>query len=218
MTKTEKEKETMSSALIATSCLTWSPVVAVAMVIIAQYRLIVNMLKQIICEVLENPVCPLCQETLKPRDSRWRIWCEEGHDVYHIKVRRLYCKHCRRLHTELPDCLSPYKHYTSETIEGVLDGVVTPHDEESESYPCEATMERWKQWLAHNYLFIEGFLRMIGFDILLLGEGFLRSTEKMLENIRKYYPTKSRSWLGFVNRVIYNSGASLEPFPKAEAP
>ena len=59
---------------------------------------------------------------------------------------------------------------------------------------------------------------MIGFDVLSLGEGFLRSTENMLENIRKYYPTKSRSWLGFVNRVIYNSGASLEPFPKAEAP
>ena len=79
-------------------------------------------------------------------------------------------------------------------------------------------MERWKQWLAHNYLFIEGFLRMIGFDVLSLGEGFLKSTENMLENIRKYYPTIGRSWLGFINRVIYNSGASLDPFLKAEAP
>ena len=90
------------------------------------------MFKQIICEVLETSVCPVCQGTLKPRDTRLRIWCEEGHDVFRIKV-------CR-LHTELPDCLSPYKHYTSETIEGVLDGVVTPHDETSESYPCEAIL------------------------------------------------------------------------------
>lgn len=98
------------------------------------------MFKQIICEVLETSACPVCRGTLKPRDTRLRIWCEEGHDVFRIKVRRLYCKHCRRLHTELPDCLSPYKHYTSENIEGVLDGVVTPHDETSESYPCEAIL------------------------------------------------------------------------------
>lgn len=79
-------------------------------------------------------------------------------------------------------------------------------------------MERWKQWLAHNYLFIEGFLRMIGFDVLELGENFLKSAENMLEYIRKYFPAKNGSWLGFVNRVVYNSGASLDPFPKAHAP
>ena len=43
-------------------------------------------------------------------------------------IRRLYCKKCRRLHNELPDILSPYKHYEAETIEGVVDDFVLPDD------------------------------------------------------------------------------------------
>jgi hypothetical protein len=40
----------------------------------------------------------------------------------------------------LPDILTPFKHYNEETISGVLDGIVTPEDEDSETYPSEDTM------------------------------------------------------------------------------
>ena len=35
----------------------------------------------------------------------------------------------------LPDILTPFKHYNEETILGVLDDIVTPDDEDSETYP-----------------------------------------------------------------------------------
>ena len=58
-------------------------------------------------------------------------------------IRRLKCSSCGKLHRELPDCLVPYKHYASEVISGVLDGIVTPEDDDSADYPCEMTMLRW---------------------------------------------------------------------------
>ena len=35
----------------------------------------------------------------------------------------------------LPDILTPFNHYNEETISGVLDDIVTPDDEDSETYP-----------------------------------------------------------------------------------
>ena len=40
----------------------------------------------------------------------------------------------------LPDILTPFKHYNEETISGVLDDIVTPEDEDSETCPSEDTM------------------------------------------------------------------------------
>ena len=191
---------------------------AIAMVIIAQYHMEVNLFGETICKSEEEPVCPICQNKLKFRDWRRRISLKEGREVTWIMIRRLYCKKCRRLHNELPDILSPYKHYEAETIEGVVDGFVLPDDRGSETYPCEATMNRWKQWIAHNAPFIEGFLRMIGYSIMELGKEFLMTEEKIFDSLRKRLPAEGKSWLGYINRIIYNSGASLEPFPRAEVP
>jgi hypothetical protein len=66
----------------------------------------------------------------------------------------------------LPDCLVPYKHYASEVIAGVLDEVITPDDADTEDYPCEATMHRWKHWLMVNYLRMVGYLNSIGHCLL----------------------------------------------------
>ena len=37
-----------------------------------------------------------------------------------LLLRRLRCRHCKKLHTELPDLLVPYKRYSRECIEDVL--------------------------------------------------------------------------------------------------
>ena len=47
------------------------------------------------------------------------------------------------MRNELPTNLSPHKHYEVDVIEGVVDGVITQDDLESEDYPCARTMERW---------------------------------------------------------------------------
>ena len=113
---------------------------------------------------------------------------------------------CRRIHTVLPDCLVPYKHYASEVIAGVLDEVITPDDADTEDYPCEATMHRWKHWLMVNYLRMEGYLKSIGHRLLGLKEGLLVSTVSLLEKLR----LSNERWLEAILRMIYNSGGFLE--------
>jgi len=54
----------------------------------------------------------------------------------------------------LPDILTPFKHYNEETISGVLDGIVTPEDEDSETYPPEDTMITRDLYLLLSFMII----------------------------------------------------------------
>lgn len=143
------------------------------------------------------------------RDFKLRIMKLEGGERRWIRIERRKCTNngCNRIHNALPDCLVPYKHYASEVISGVLDGVITPGDTEDEDYPCETTMLRWKHWLMANYLRIEGYLKSVGHRMLGLGEGFLRSNVSLLETLR----SSNSCWLEAILRMIYNSGGFLEP-------
>ena len=133
----------------------------------------------------------------------------EGGDKKILRIERLQCtnKGCRRIHNALPDCLVPYKHYSSEVISGVLDEVITPDDTEDEDYPCETTMLRWKRWLMKNYLRIDGYLRSVGHCFLGLGENLLESRISLLETIR----LSNTFWLEGSLRLIVNSGGFLVP-------
>ena len=146
-------------------------------------------------------------------DTRQRHLRQEGGTKRWGRIRRLFCKRCHRLHNELPTDLSPHKHYEVEVIEGVLDGVVVADDEDTEYHPCEKTTERWKLWLEHNRPFIEGYVRSVGFRLLNLGEDFLKAQESILDYLRDKYRYQENHWLSIVNRLVYNTGASLEPWP-----
>ena len=87
----------------------------------------------------DTPVCPVCGGTLKYRDSRPRIRKKEGGLKEYLMIRRLRCTECLRHHNELPDCLVPHKHYEAEVISGVLDGIVTSEDADSEDSPSLLT-------------------------------------------------------------------------------
>jgi len=152
-------------------------------------------------------ICPVCKETLRYRDSRQRIRKKEGGEKEHLMIRRFRCDHCHSYHNELPDCLVPYKHYETEVICGVLDGVVSPDDLESEDYPSFITMLRWLQWFNENLERIQGYLRTIGYSLFGLGEDFLFSQDSLLDAIRNKY----QNWLEKILRLIYNSGGFLVP-------
>ena len=154
-------------------------------------------------------ICPSCQGVLAYRDSRIRIRKKEGGRKDLLMIRRFRCKNCHSYHNELPDCLSPYKHYETEVISGVLDGVVTPEDADSEDYPSMQTMRHWLWWLQINLSNIEGYLRSTGYSIFRLGEGILFSKGSLLDAIRKKY----QNWLEIILRLIYNSGGFLVPIP-----
>lgn len=152
-------------------------------------------------------MCPICHETLSYRDSRIRIRRKEGGVKEQLMIRRFHCKSCHSYHNELPDCLVPYKHYETEVISGVLDGVVLPDDLDSEDYPSFRTMLRWLQWFNENLDRLNGYLRTIGYSILRLGGDILFSPVSLLDEIRNKY----QNWLELILRLIYNSGGFLVP-------
>lgn len=87
-------------------------------------------------------LCPICQKcSLIFRDYRSHIIRYEDGTHEWLRIPRHQCSNdkCRRIHRMLPDILTPFKHYNEETISGVLDGIVTPEDEDSETSPSEDT-------------------------------------------------------------------------------
>lgn len=127
-------------------------------------------------------------------------------------IRRLKCSgdRCGRLHNELPDCLCPYKHYDSQLIEDVVEGVVSEADAATEDYPCEGTMKHWRWWAQMNENNMEGQVRLAAHRFLDLDEAFLKSGFSLLERLKE---RTSPGWLRTVLRVIYNSGGRVEPDP-----
>jgi hypothetical protein len=58
-----------------------------------------------------------------------------------LKIRRLYCPPCERIHHELPDCIVPYKRYSADVIENVINGQSKKQD------ACSGgTAERIREW------------------------------------------------------------------------
>ncbi len=145
------------------------------------------------------PPCPICGGSLRYRDSRKRIRQKEGGVKEHLQIRRFRCRGCGALHNELPDCLTPHKHYETEVIAGVIEGTVSDSDLDSEDFPSRETMERWLEWFRINRQNIEGILRRVC--------GRLNSSMPLLDILRIQTP----SWLETALRIIYNSGERLVP-------
>ena len=122
-----------------------------------------------------------------------------------LKIRRLYCPSCHILHNELPDCLSPYKQYATEVIEGALEGVVTPFDEESEDYPSTDSIKRWKSWL---YELKKLFLVTIHARWSIIPNNILKL---VLSNslLLSYIEELRYNWLPLLLKLLYNY---LQPF------
>ena len=89
----------------------------------------------------------------------------EGGAKQWLMIRRFRCCRCRKLHNELPDCLTAFKHYKTEVIAGVVDGIVTLDDLDSENYPCVSTMLLWLRWFQLNLERMEGYLRMAAYEL-----------------------------------------------------
>lgn len=97
-------------------------------------------------------ICPYCNGLLKYYDSVPRIVRTKNGIIQWTAIRRLRCSVCGSIHRELPDFLFPYKHYETEVIKGVLEGIITSDTLGFENYPCEATMKRWRTRNIHLLL------------------------------------------------------------------
>jgi len=86
----------------------------------------------------KQSVCPVCGVALTVRDSRKRKVKDASGKEYIFKLRRLRCIHCSQVHLEIPDCLSPNKHYFRASISAVKDGSI------DYCAADDSTIRRWK--------------------------------------------------------------------------
>jgi hypothetical protein len=89
----------------------------------------------------EEIVCSVCDcATLIKKGWRKRklILIDEGEWV--LKVRRVRCKECNRIHHILPDILVPYKRHCLETVEKIVQG------NQEETFCGESDINRIKSW------------------------------------------------------------------------
>ena len=102
----------------------------------------------------------------------------------------------------LPDIMTPHKHYSTEVIENVVDEICTPETPQTEDYPCELTMTRWKAWIAGNHNHVDGVLKSVGSRLFEFGEELLNSNVSLMEQLRK----DGEGWLTVLNRITWNFG------------
>ena len=101
----------------------------------------------------------------------------------------------------------PHKHYAAKVIEDTVDEAIGPDDLSTEDYPCEQTMQRWKNWIERNQTQMEGCLRSAAYRILDYSDQLLNSGVSLLKNMREL----GAGWLCIVQRFVYNSGGAMAP-------
>ena len=105
------------------------------MIILTKYQIVPK--DDFFCILAKEPVlCPVCHSPLQVRDSKKRsLITENGVRVF--KLRRLKCPQCGKIHSEIPDCITPYKRYSRDLIERAVHG-------DTANCPAEdSTLYRW---------------------------------------------------------------------------
>ena len=89
--------------------------------------------------------CPECGGQLYKYDNVTRMLKTKNGAKSYVRIKRMRCTNCKRIHRQLTADILPYKHYEAEMVLGVLHGIITPEVIGFEDYPSEMTMERWKR-------------------------------------------------------------------------
>lgn len=110
------------------------------MIITHHYTLVLDEERDLyIVQNKQAPMCPDCGELLSGYDSRRRHVIGSDGVPYHFLLRRLKCPSCGRLHLEIPDLISPGKHYSANVIRQACIG-------KGEWCPADdSTIRRWKK-------------------------------------------------------------------------
>ena len=153
-----------------------------------------------------TPLCPICGWPMKLYDHRLRIMRQYDGDNEHVIVPRYRCTKtsCNKIHTALPDCLIPHKHYAAYIIEETIDEY-NAETLMTADYPCESTCNRWIRWMNHAKEQLDAHLKSIGSIREKIGFSILERTDSLLEHERVTCP----GWLFRVISTIYNSGRFL---------
>ena len=122
-------------------------------------------------------------------------------------------KNCGKCNRQLPDIWLPNKQYEADLIENVVDGMVTEEDliRKGHDYPCEATLNRWREWAENLMANAEGHIRMALHRIYDLPYSFLASCNSLLKEIKIRIPY---GWLkAIVMTMVSTKGSGAMPAP-----
>ena len=99
--------------------------------------------------------CPICGGDLAAYDRKSRKARTQFDGIIVLLLRRLRCRHCKKLHTELPDFLVPYKRYSRECIEDVLAGSRTGSPDD------ERTRGKIRRWYRQIRSYLDGIWKRL---------------------------------------------------------
>ena len=113
-----------------------------------------------------------------------------------FRIRRLVCTSCRRIHSELPDIIQPFKHYAAKVIQNAL-------DENTDMCPAEdSTIRRWISEFKAALKDIDGSLISLWMREHQKAWQLVRRVS-LLEKIKREHP---ENWYAFVSRLLVNAG------------
>lgn len=144
----------------------------------------------------QHSLCPECGSSLRSRDSVIRYVTQEDGQRIRIRIRRLRCPVCNRLHRELPDMVQPFKHYASDVIQKTIDGNLTDCPAEN------STIYRWIREFRNASHQVNGALLAL-WMILKRTHRELLSNRSLLDQIRAFRP---ENWYRFVTALLVNAG------------
>ena len=148
----------------------------------------------------ESICCPLCGGNLIYRDSKLRKVINLFGESQSFLLRRLRCTECKKIHTELPDIIQPYKHYNSDTIQSILDDCADASDCAAD----DSTVRRWKAEFAEAEPDINQRLASV-YAQMSDGEVPITPTVHILDRIK----IVAKRWLAFVMKLLINSGHKI---------
>lgn len=144
----------------------------------------------------ESLPCPLCGGHLISRDSRRRRLIRDDGNSITLQIRRLLCKKCNTLHSELPDIVQPFKHYASSVIQKVLDG-------RTDDCPAEDTTIR--HWI-HEFCGVLEEVNAALVSLWIQKKGIPWTLLRQISLLQKIRSRHTGHWYAFVNRMLINSG------------
>jgi hypothetical protein len=171
------------------------------MIIVSSFSLEHNKEKEYFLVKTDEVVpCPFCDGLLYYRDSVIRNVLNFASEVMRLLLRRLLCDTCNSLHRELPDIVQPYKHYSAEVVQAVL-------DDSEEASTCAADNSTIRRWMSDfavaepdiNQRLSSVYVRMTEETVP------ISRSEDILDKIRR----RAKRWLPFVMNLLINGGHKI---------
>lgn len=108
------------------------------MIIISYYKTEIGIDGCISIKSKQQCICPDCGGNLVVRDTKRRKVKNGDGTICTYKLKRMKCKNCRKLHTQIPSCIIPYKHYAADVI-------LSEFETLKSNCPADnATIRRWR--------------------------------------------------------------------------